>query len=517
MFRPTLTHGNFMQVTKTTTDGLKREYKVVITAEDMATRMDARLAELQRTIKLKGFRPGKVPVDLLKRQFGDSIRGEVVQQTLQETSGEAINQQGVRPAAQPSVEDLSFDEGKDLEYVLAVEIMPEIETGDFSGYAVENLAIEVTDNEVNEAVERLRERAKSFVETGDDYKAKDGDALRIDFIGSIDGEEFEGGKADDHMAEIGSGRLLPEFEASLAGKKTGESYTVAVPFPDDYGAEHLAGKTASFDITVKEVRTVTTPELDEEFAKGQGAESLEDLRKQMAERLAGEYKQISRQRTKRLLLDQLSETYDFDVPPSLAETEFNSIWAQVEQELDQKHDHDDHDHDHDHDHGEEVSDEKREEMKAEYRNIALRRVRLGLLLSEVGRVNDIQVTPEDMQQAVIERARQFPGQEAMVVQYYQENPNAIQELTAPILEDRVVDQILTQVKLSERTLTPEAFFEIENADMSETGDSEEKTKKPAKKAAKKAPAKKAAAKKAPAKKAAAKKAPAKKAAKKSDD
>jgi len=512
-----------MQVTETATDGLKREYKVVITAEDMATRIDARLAELQRTIKLKGFRPGKVPVDLLKRQFGDSIRGEVVQQTLQETSGEAINQQGVRPAAQPSVEDLSFDEGKDLEYVMAVEIMPEIETGDFSGYAVENLAIEVTDNEVDEAVERLRERAKTFVETDDKYKAKDGDALRIDFVGSIDGEEFDGGKAEDHMAEIGSGRLLPEFEASLAGKKTGESYTVAVPFPDDYGAEHLAGKTASFDITVKEVRTVTTPELDDEFAKGQGAEDLEDLRKQMAERLAGEYKQISRQRTKRLLLDQLSETYDFDVPPSLAETEFNSIWAQVEQELDQKHDHDhDGDHDHDHDHGEEVSDEKREEMKAEYHNIALRRVRLGLLLSEVGRVNEIQVTPEDMQQAVIERARQFPGQEAMVVQYYQENPNAIQELTAPILEDRVVDQILTQVKVSERTLTAEEFFEIENADMSEGGDNEGKAKKPAKKAAKKAatkkaPAKKAAAKKAPAKKAAAKKAPAKKAAKKSDD
>ena len=510
-----------MQVTETATDGLKREYKVVITAEDMATRIDARLAELQRTIKLKGFRPGKVPVDLLKRQFGDSIRGEVVQQTLQETSGEAINQQGIRPAAQPSVEDLSFDEGKDLEYVMAVEIMPEIETGDFSGYAVENLVIEVTDNEVNEAVERLRERAKSFVETDDKCKAKDGDALRIDFVGSIDGEEFDGGKAEDHMAEIGSGRLLPEFEASLAGKKTGESYTVAVPFPDDYGAEHLAGKTASFDITVKEVRTVTTPELDDEFAKSQGAEDLDDLRKQMAERLAGEYKQISRQRTKRLLLDQLSETYDFDVPPSLAETEFNAIWAQVEQELDQKHNHD-HDHDHDHDHGEEVSDEKREEMKAEYRNIALRRVRLGLRLSEVGRVNDIQVTPEDMQQAVIERARQFPGQEAMVVQYYQENPNAIQELTAPILEDRVVDQILTQVKVTERTLTPEEFFEIENADMSEGGDSEEKAKKPAKKAAKKsaakkAPAKKAAAKKAPAKKAAAKKAPAKKAAKKSDD
>ncbi len=472
-----------MQVTETATDGLKREYKVVISAEDMASRIDTRLSELQRSIKLKGFRPGKVPVDLLKRQFGDSIRGEVVQQTLQETSSEVINQQGVRPATQPSVEDLSFDEGKDLEYIMAVEVMPEIEAGDFSSYAIENLVIEVTDDEIDEAVERLRERSKSFAETDDKYKAKDGDALRIDFVGSIDGGEFEGGKAEDHMAEIGSGRLLPEFEASLKGKKAGDTYTVEVPFPDDYGADHLAGKIASIEITVKEVRTATTPELNDKFAKSQDAENLEDLRKQIANRLTAEYKQISRQRVKRLLLDQLSETYDFDVPPSLAETEFNSIWTQVEQELDHKHDHDHAGHDHDHDHVEEVSDEKREEMRAEYRDIALRRVRLGLILSEVGRANNIQVTPDDMQQAVIERARQFPGQEAMVVKYYQEN-QAIQELTAPILEDRVVDQILTQVKLTERTMTPAEFFEIENADMSygaEDAKDAKKAKKPAKK------------------------------------
>ncbi|MBT6202536.1 MAG: trigger factor, partial [Rhodospirillaceae bacterium] len=274
-----------MQVTETASNGLKREYKVVITADDMATRIDARLNELKKTIQLKGFRPGKVPAELLKRQYGQAIISEVVQQTLQDTSGEAITQQGVRPAMQPSIEDMSFDEGKDLEYVMAVEVMPEIETGDFSSYEIENLVIEVTDEEVSEAIERLRERSKTFKETEEPYVAAEGDSLRIDFVGKVDGEEFAGGAAEDHVAEIGSGRLLPEFEASLTGKKAGEAYTVDVPFPDDYGAEHLAGKTASFDITVKEVRTSQTPDLDEEFAKSQGAESLADLGDKMRERL----------------------------------------------------------------------------------------------------------------------------------------------------------------------------------------------------------------------------------------
>ncbi|MBT7648185.1 MAG: trigger factor [Alphaproteobacteria bacterium] len=510
-----------MQVTETASNGLKREYKVVITADDMATRIDARLNELKKTIQLKGFRPGKVPAELLKRQYGQAIISEVVQQTLQDTSGEAITQQGVRPAMQPSIEDMSFDEGKDLEYVMAVEVMPEIETGDFSSYEIENLVIEVTDEEVSEAIERLRERSKTFKETEEPYVAAEGDSLRIDFVGKVDGEEFAGGAAEDHVAEIGSGRLLPEFEASLTGKKAGEAYTVDVPFPDDYGAEHLAGKTASFDITVKEVRTSQTPDLDEEFAKSQGAESLADLGDKMRERLGVEYKQISRQRLKRLLLDQLSESYSFDVPPGLASNEFDAIWSQVEQEMGKQHDHDhDHDaeHDHDHDHPEPISDEKREEMQTEYRAIAERRVRLGLLLSEVGRANQIDVTPEDMQQAVIERARQFPGQEAMVVQYYQENPQAIQELTAPIMEDRVVDQIITQVKLSERNVTPDEFFAIENADAADGAEAASDDAAPAKKKpAKNAAAKKAATKKPAVKKAAAKKAPAKKAAKKAAD
>ena len=494
-----------MQVTETVSDGLKREYKVVIPAGDMAEKFDARLAELQRTIKLKGFRPGKVPVALLKKQFGQSVMGEVVQQTLQDTSGQVITEQGVRPAMQPRVEEMSFDEGTDLAYTLAIEVMPQIETGDFSTIEMERLEIEVADSEVDDAISRMLERSKNFVETEEGYAAQQGDSLLVNFAGKIDGELFDGGKADDQMVELGAGRLLPEFEAGLEGRKAGESFEIEVPFPDDYGTAHLAGKTATFAIEVKEVRRSEPAVLDDEFARKQGTEGVEDLKAKVREQLAREYGQLARQRMKRQLLDQLAEMHDFDVPPSLADTEFRAIWTQVERERgnaqpdhdhdhhdhehahdhhdhEHDHDHDHHDHDHAHDHGEAAEDdEETAKMKAEYRDIAVRRVRLGLLLSEVGRTNNIQVTPEDMQQVVIERARQFPGQEARVVQYYQQNPEAVQELTAPILEDRVIDHVLAQVKVTQRAVTPEEFMAFEQEAEGEDA-TDEAEAKPAKKA-----------------------------------
>jgi len=497
-----------MQVTETVSDGLKREYKVVIPAGDMAEKFDARLAELQRTIKLKGFRPGKVPVALLKKQYGQSVMGEVVQQALQDTSGQVITEQGVRPAMQPRVEEMSFDEGTDLAYTLAIEVMPQIDTGDFTAIEMERMDIQVADREIDDAIARMLERSKDFAETEEGYVAQQGDSLLVNFEGKIDGEPFEGGKADDQMVELGAGRLLPEFEAGLEGRKAGESFAIEVPFPADYGAEHLAGKTATFDIEVKEVRQAKTAVLDEEFAKRQGTEGVEDLKAKVREQLGREYSQLARQRMKRQLLDQLAEMHDFDVPPSLADTEFTAIWSQVEREKNEgakgEHDHDhDHDHAHDHDHGHDhdhdhahdhaepaEDDEETTKMKAEYRDIAVRRVRLGLLLSEVGRTNNIQVTPEDMQQAVIERARQFPGQEARVVQYYQQNPEAVQELTAPILEDRVIDHVLAQVKVTDRAVTPEEFMAFE-----QEADDDAKADAEAKPAKKKAAAKKAAPKK----------------------
>ena len=457
-----------MQVTETASEGLKREYKVVVAADDMASRIDARLAELRRTVQIKGFRPGKVPVGLLKRRFGKAVVGEVVQKTLEDTSGEVIATQGVRPAAQPSIEDMSFDEGEDLEYVMAVEVMPEIETGDFSSYELENLMIAVSDADVDEALERLRQRNRTFEKTAEGYAARAGDVARIAFVGTIDGDPFPGGSVEDRVVEIGSGRMFPEFEASLEGKKAGDDYTVEVSFPDDPGAERPAGKTARFEVSVKDVRTVATPDLDDRFAESLDAEDLAALRERQRESLVEEYRHIGRRRLKRLLLDKLAETYSFDVPRTLVANEFDSILRQVEREPSHEQDRDEEDgsgRDDQDDGGDEAETDKRvQDTRAEYRAIAERRVRLGLLLREIGRARDIQVTPEDMRQAVIERARQFPGQEAKVVQYYQENPQAVQQLTAPILEDRVVDRILADVTMKERSVTSSEFFEIDGSD-----------------------------------------------------
>ena len=520
-----------MNVTETLTEGLKRAYKVTIAADDIAARIDGRLKELQKTANMKGFRPGKVPVQLLKRQFGPSLTNEVIQKTLQDSSGQVISDQGVRPAMQPRIEDMSYDEGKDLEFVIALEILPEIETDEFSGYKVERLTVAVADSEIDEAMDRLLKSSSDYVDTDSDYKAENGDAARIDFTGKIDGETFEGGAATDQMVELGGGRLLPEIEDGLIGRSAGETFSLDVAFPDDYGVEILAGKSSVFEIKVNEVRKVKPAELNDDFAVKQGAENVTDLRAKLSERLGQEYTNLAHQRVKRQLLDQLADGYSFEVPPGLVESEFEAIWQQIERELDQKpdHDHDHDDHDHDHDHGEPITDERRAELREEYGKIAERRVRLGLLLSEIGRQNAIDVTPDDMQQAVINRARQFPGQEAKIVQHYQSNPQAIQELTAPILEDRVIDHILSKIEITEREVTPEELMKAEQDDADAAASDEATSAKPAKKAAakksaakktgaKKAPAKKAAAaKKAPAKKSTAKKAAAKKAATKKDD
>ncbi len=481
-----------MQVTQTVCEGLKRQYKVTVAAADMASRIEARLGELQRTVRLKGFRPGKVPVDLLKRQFGKNIVGEVVQQTLRDTSGEAVTQQGVRPATQPSIEDMSFDEGQDLEYVLAFEAMPEIETGDFSGYRLENLAIQVGEDDIDKALERLRQHGRSLTDAEPGHEAGEGDAVVIDFAGKVDGEAFAGGSGQDRTVEIGAGRLLPQLEESLKGRKAGASFQVEATFPEDYGASQLAGKTAVFQVEVKQVRLVELPELDEAFAKSQGVESLDELRAGLGRRLGAEYGQLARARLKRGLLDKLATAYSFEVPPSLAQREFDAIWSQLERGQDRAgHDHDGGDRDGGgNDHGDDGGgdsdgggeggdrppdaggDDDGAQARQEYRAIAERRVRLALLLGEVAHARNIEITPEQMQDAVMQRMRQFPGQEARIARYYRDNPQAVRELTTPLLEDLVVDDILTQVELSERKVTLEEFFAIERAEEGATPNDE---------------------------------------------
>lgn len=507
-----------MQVTETLNEGLKRGFTVVVPNADIEARIATRLTELKGQIRLPGFRPGKVPEKLLRQRYGDAVRGEVLEKAVQDTTEATLTERSLRPAAQPNIDLKSADEGKDLEFSIDVEVLPEIELGDFTSLKLERLVADVPESEVDDALSRMAETRKvGEVVESKTRKAKDGDVVVMDFVGRIDGEAFEGGSAERHELELGSGQFIPGFEEQLVGVKAGEEKVVTVSFPENYGAENLAGKEAEFTCTVHEIKELKVPAVDDEFAKSAGFDDLDALKSAVRESIAGEYGNVSRMRLKRVLLDELSDGYDFPVPEGMVDAEFHGIWHQIEHakergELD-----------------EEDAAKSEDDLKAEYRGIAERRVRLGLLLSEVGTKNNVQVDQNDLQQALMAEVRKYPGQEQAVFQYYQSNQQALESLRAPIFEEKVVDFILELAHVTEKKVSVD--------DLTADPDEAPAAKKPAKKAAAKKPAakkaadkaeadkadgeeaaeKKAAAKKPAAKKAPAKKAPAKKAAAKKDD
>lgn len=500
-----------MQVTEVKSEGLSREYKVELPAKDIEEKISHRLKELAKDVRLPGFRPGKVPVSLLRKRFGASVMGEVLERAVNDSSQQALAEKGVRAAGQPEIEITSFDEGKDLEYTMAVELLPEIETMDFGELKLEKLVPEVDEQKVDEALERIAESHKGSEPV--DRAAASGDVVVIDFTGKLDGAEFTGGKAEGYHLELGSGSFIPGFEDQLIGAKAGDDLEVKVNFPDDYGATDLAGKEAVFETKVQEVRGTTPAKVDDELAKKVGMEDLEKLKEAIREEQSRELSQVARMHLKRQLLDKLAENHDFEVPPKLVESEFDAIWQQYKQQEGQAHDHDhdhDHGHDHDHDHhghdhghehaeAEDTSED--EEQKADFREIAERRVRLGLLLSEVGRKNEIQIAQDDINAALMREARNYPGQEQQVLEFYKQNPQAMQNLTAPVYEDKVVDFILELAKVDERKLPAEKLMDEVYADDEDEAGADEK-KKPAKKTAAKKTAKKSTAKKPAAKKSA---------------
>lgn len=492
-----------MQVTVTSTDGLKREMTVAVPAKDLEASVGAKLNELKNTIRLKGFRPGKVPLAHLKKTFGKQVMSEVIQDTVGASSQKALEDQALRPALQPQI-DLEGEieqviEGKaDLTYKMTFEIIPNIEFADFSKLSVERLVSEPTDADIEEAMQRLADNQKSFEPKAEGAAAEEGDLLTIDFVGKIDDVAFEGGAAEDAKLEIGSGRFIPGFEDQLKGAKAGDAVTVKVTFPAEYGAENLAGKDAVFDVTVKSVETPAETAIDDEFAKRFGFDELAKLREALTTQIKSDYDRMSRMHMKRSMLDALDGAHSFELPPSMVEQEFNQIWSQFEDELKSQNK------------TKEDLEEPEEDIKAEYRKIAERRVRLGLLLAEVGERNKITVAEQELSQALAERARQFPGQERMVYEFYQKNPNAIAELRAPIFEDKVVDFIAELADITDKTVSRDELFadpdapehvHDENCDHDHDHDHDHGDAKPAKKAA----AKKPAAKKAAPKKAAAKK------------
>ena len=458
-----------MQVTETSNEGLKREYTVVIPKEDIDGRMSERLAEVGTTVNVPGFRPGKVPLAILKKRFGDAVRGEILEKTIQDSIQNTMDEKDLRPAMEPKVDLVTFEDGTDLEYKLTVEVIPDIEPIDFGTIELERLIADVPDDDVQTSMERLAEQQKTYAEE-EGRAAEEGDQLLMNFLGRIDGETFDGGAAEGMELVLGSGQFIPGFEEQLVGTKAGDKKMVNVDFPSDYGAENLAGKAAEFEVDVSEVRAPAKVEIDEEFAKSMGAEDLTALQSMVRDQIGSEYTQISRGRLKRELLDKLSDTADFEVPPGMLEDEFQNIWKQLEEAKEQDRlDEDD-------------KGKSDEELEERYRGIAARRIRLGLLLSEIGRVNNLTVSQDDLNRAMAEQAQRFPGQEAQVMQFYQENPQAMQELQAPIFEEKIVDYILELAKVTERTVSIEEL--LADPDGEGAGEPKAKTKKAKKKKAK---------------------------------
>ncbi|SFR10704.1 trigger factor [Poseidonocella sedimentorum] len=429
-----------MQVTETLNEGLKRAYDIVVTADELDAKVTEKLVEAQPEIEMKGFRKGKVPLPLLKKQFGERLLGEAMQETIDGAMSKHFEDSGERPALQPEVKMTNEDwkEGDDVQVAMSYEALPEIPEVDLSQISLDRPVVKADDAAVDEALANLAETAQDFKARRKGSKAKDGDQVVIDFVGKVDGEAFEGGSAEDYPLVLGSNSFIPGFEEQLVGVKAGEEKAVEVSFPEEYQAPNLAGKAAVFDCTVKEVKEPVAAEVDDELAKKFGAEDLAALKAQIAERLEAEYAQAARAVVKRALLDKLDELVQFDLPPSLVEAEAKQIAHQLWHEENpdvQGHDH------------------PEIETTEEHSKLAERRVRLGLLLAEMGQKAEITVTDAEMTQAIMNQARQYPGQERQFFEFVQQNQQMQQQLRAPIFEDKVVDHVIDQATVTETEMS----------------------------------------------------------------
>ena len=486
-----------MQITETTNEGLKRAYDLTISAADIESKVSAEVKKIAPQVKMPGFRAGKVPANLVKKMHGEQIHAQVLNDTIRESVDDLMKEKSLRPAMQPAVAlGEGYEEGKDATLTVEIEVLPEIEVPELDGMKLTKMTVPVSEKEVDEAVAELAKNQKSYKDAAKTRKAKEGDQLIIDFVGRVDGVEFEGGKAEGAPLVIGSGQFIPGFEEQLTGAKTGDEKTITVTFPAEYQAADLAGKEAEFDVTVQAVKVEDETKLDDDFAKGLGLEGMDQLKELLRGQLEQQTAGLTRTQMKRSLLDQLAAGNDFDVPEKMVDAEFEQIWGQLQQEAAKEED-------------PEAALKEIESEKDEYRDIAVRRVRLGLLLSEIGQNNGVEVSGQEMSALIQQAAQQYREEDReRFMQYIQQEPMAAAQLRAPLYEDKVVDFLFDKAEVTEIDATRE---EIEAAIEAEE-EAPAKKKAPAKKpAAKKAPAKKPAAKKAPAKKAAPKKAAADKA------
>ncbi|MBN9064018.1 MAG: trigger factor [Rhizobiales bacterium 65-9] len=448
-----------MQVTETLSEGLKREFKVTLEAAALAKRVDEELNALQGKARINGFRPGKVPVAHLRRLYGRSVMADVVNNAVVDANKAIVEERGLRLAMDPKIdfpesqdEIEKVIEGKgDLTYGVAVEVLPQFEVADFSGLEIVRESAEPPQEEVDEQLQNLAKQNRPYSPKAEGAAAEKDDRVTIDFVGSIDGVEFEGGKGENMPLVIGGGQFIPGFEDGLLGAKKGESRIVKATFPEAYQKADLAGKEASFDVTVKEVEAPGELVIDDELAKAFGMESLDQLKQAIKDNLSRELLVVARAKTKRRLLDALDGQYSFELPPTLVEQEFSNVWGQIEQDMKAS--------------GRTFADENttEDEQKADYRKIAERRVRLGLVLARIGDDAKVQITDDEVSKALVERARQFPGQEKAVWEFYRKNPQALAELRAPIFEEKVIDHILAGAKVTDKTVSRDELLADEES------------------------------------------------------
>jgi len=448
-----------MQVTETLSEGLKREYQVVVPAAELDAKVNARLDELKDRVRINGFRPGKVPVTHLKRMYGRSAMAEVIETTVRDANNQIVSERGYKLVAEPKV-TLPTDEsaieqliaGKtDLNYTMALEIVPPIALGDFKSIKLTKLTADVTDVEVDEGISRIVDQNKPYTARPESEKAAKDDRVTVSFAGTIDGKPFEGGSGDDAVVLIGSNTFIPGFEDQLIGIAKDETRTLKVTFPAHYMKQDLAGKAAEFVVTAKSIETPGTVTANDDFAKSLGLESIAKLREAVKDNISREHTAMSRQKIKRGLLDELDKLHKFEPPPTLVEEEFDRVWKSVLSELETER--------------KTFADEgtTEEKAKAEYRAIAERRVRLGLVLAEIGEKNNITVTEDELSRAVMERARQFAGQEQRVWDYYRQNPQAVAALRAPIFEEKVVDFLLELAGVTESKVSREQLYKDDDS------------------------------------------------------
>ena len=432
-----------MQVTETLSEGLKRGFAVTLPAADIEQKRSAKLAEIGKNIRLPGFRPGKVPANLVRQRYGTAVMAEVLEESVNDATRQVLDDRGLRPAAQPKVDVKEIADAKDLEFTVEVELLPEVAMPEFGALHLTRYKAEPAAEAVEKALAEIASRQEGREPVTEDRGAQVGDTLTVDFVGKVDGVPFAGGTGTDMAVKLGGAGFIPGFSEGMEGMKPGESRTIEVTFPTEYHAAELAGKPATFDLTAKALEQPKAAELNDELATRIGFEGLDKLREAVSERIQAEYNQVSRMRIKRDLLDALSKAAAFEVPASMVDAEFDAIWKRIEEDLKA---------------GRADEEDKNKDeatLRADYRAIAERRVRLGLLLSEIGRQNGIQVQPDEMTRAMRAEAARYPGQEAQVMEFFRKNPQAADGLRGPIYEDKVIDFILELAKVEDKVVTPE--------------------------------------------------------------